>query len=51
MTYAEAADLANKIAPKIAIPTHYGSIVGELQDGQRFKELVDINEINVVTFY
>ena len=51
MTYAEAADLANKIAPKIAIPTHYGSIVGELQDGQRFKELVDTNEINVVTFY
>lgn len=51
MTYAEAADLANKIVPKYAIPTHYGSIVGELQDGQSFKELVDTNEINVVIFY
>ena len=51
MNYAEAADLANKIHPKIAIPTHYGSIVGELMDGQRFKELVDEKEIEVEIFY
>lgn len=41
MTYAEAASLANKIRPKYAIPTHYGSIVGELQDGISFVRLLD----------
>ena len=41
MTYEEAAELANIIKPKIAIPTHYGSIVGDLQDGVRFKELLN----------
>jgi len=32
----EAAELANIIKPKIAIPVHYGSIVGKLKDGQLF---------------
>lgn len=41
MTYAEAASLANRIRPKYAIPTHYGSIVGELQDGISFVRLLD----------
>lgn len=47
MNYKEAAALINKIAPKYAIPTHYGSIVGDKQDGERFKQLVD-EKINVV---
>ena len=41
MTYQEAAELTNIIKPKIAIPTHYGSIVGEKDDGERFKNLLN----------
>lgn len=41
MTYAEAAELVNLIKPKIAIPTHYGDIVGEKEDGEKFKELLN----------
>lgn len=41
MNFSEAAKLANKIHPKIAIPTHYGTIVGNKDDGNRFKELLD----------
>ena len=40
MNYQEAAELANIIKPKIVIPTHYGSIVGEIQDSEKFKELL-----------
>ena len=41
MNYAEAASLANKIKPRYAIPTHYGLIVGEKQDGVAFSKLLD----------
>ena len=41
MTYEEAAELVNTIKPKIAIPTHYGSIVGEKEDGEKFKNLLN----------
>jgi len=40
MNYKEAAELINMIKPQIAIPTHYGSVVGDLQDGLKFKELL-----------
>ncbi len=36
MNYKEAADLANKIMPKVAIPTHYGSLVGSRDDAKLF---------------
>lgn len=36
MNYKEAADLANTIMPKVAIPTHYGSIVGSRKDATMF---------------
>ncbi|MBE5843269.1 MAG: MBL fold metallo-hydrolase [Butyrivibrio sp.] len=36
----KAAELINAIRPEVAIPTHYGSIVGKMSDGQTFKELV-----------
>lgn len=36
MTAAEAAALANTICPQIAVPTHYGCIVGEKSDGSTF---------------
>lgn len=35
----EAADIINKIQPTIAIPIHYGDIVGSAKDAKRFKEL------------
>ena len=39
-TAKEAADFVNKIKPKVAIPTHYGSIVGEKTDGETFAKAV-----------
>ena len=36
MTAAEAAALANALHPQIAVPTHYGSIVGTMTDGDDF---------------
>lgn len=43
MTYEEAADLINTIRPKLAIPTHYKTIVGSVQDAQKFKEKIAEN--------
>ena len=37
----DAAAVVNTIKPEVAIPTHYGSIVGSPEDGKRFAELVD----------
>lgn len=36
----EAAELANIIKPKIAVPIHYGSIVGEKEDAEEFVKLL-----------
>ena len=41
MTAEEAADLVNIIKPKIAIPIHYGSVVGIKQDAEDFVNLLD----------
>jgi len=38
--YKEGAELANIINPQLAIPIHYGSIVGTKEDGEKFKELL-----------
>ena len=38
MTAEEAAKLAVKMQPAVAIPTHYGDIVGDPEDGERFIE-------------
>ena len=43
MTYEESADLINTIRPKVAIPTHYKTIVGTAQDAQEFKEKIAEN--------
>ena len=39
MTAEEAAEALNDINPKIAIPMHYGSVVGSKEDAEKFKEL------------
>ena len=41
MTFQEAARLINEIKPKIAVPIHYGEIVGTKQDAKEFKKLLD----------
>ena len=43
MTATEAASLANQIKPKIAVPTHYGEIVGEKDDVNEFKNILNSN--------
>ena len=43
MTYSEAANLINIINPKIAIPIHYGSIVGTNEDAKNFVKLLKPN--------
>ncbi len=40
MDYKEAASLINIIQPKIAVPIHYGSIVGTNQDAIEFSKLL-----------
>ena len=46
MDYKEAAELTNIIKPKFVTPTHYGTIVGNKEDGEKFKRLVN-EEIKV----
>ena len=41
MDYKEAASMINTIRPKLVIPTHYGDVAGEKEDGKRFAQLVD----------
>ena len=43
MDIKEGATLTNTIKPKVAIPVHYGSIVGKITDGERFAKLIDKN--------
>ena len=40
MNYKEAAQLVNEIHPKIAVPIHYGSVVGTKQDAVDFVKLL-----------
>ena len=42
-TYEEAAELTNIIQPKVVIPIHYGEIVGNKQDAQKFEKLLNSN--------
>jgi len=40
MTAEEAAEAARIVQPSVAIPVHYGTIVGSIDDARRFAELV-----------
>ncbi len=40
MNAEEAADFVNRMQPEVAIPTHYGSVVGSPEDAEVFKSLV-----------
>ncbi len=48
MGYAEAADLANTIKAKIVVPTHYGCIIGEKEDAEKFANLVIDKEVKIL---
>lgn len=48
MDYREAAELANSIDAKIVLPTHYGSIVGDIKDGEKFAKLVKNKEVKIL---
>lgn len=41
MDFKDAAILINEIKPKIAVPIHYGSLVGTKQDALEFSKLLD----------
>ena len=41
MNYKEAANLTNIIKPKTVTPIHYGSIVGNKEDGKKFENLLN----------
>lgn len=45
MTADEAAQAANKIKPKVAIPMHHSAIVGSIKDAQRFADLCDMEVV------
>lgn len=49
MTAKEAAKAVEKIKPKVAIPMHYGSIVGSEADAKEFKNLVRSCEVQILT--
>ncbi len=48
MDYEEAAGFANKINAKVVVPTHYGEIIGEKEDAEKFKSLVKNKEVKIL---
>ena len=48
MNAEEAAKAARKIMPKIAIPMHYGKIVGSKKDAEKFKELCTFCQVKIM---
>jgi L-ascorbate metabolism protein UlaG (beta-lactamase superfamily) len=49
MTANEAAKSVERIKPKIAIPMHFGTIVGSEKDAQDFKKLIKSCEVQILT--
>jgi L-ascorbate metabolism protein UlaG (beta-lactamase superfamily) len=49
MDAAEAAGLAKSIAPRVAVPMHYGFVVGSPSDGERFRELAAPVAVEILT--
>jgi L-ascorbate metabolism protein UlaG (beta-lactamase superfamily) len=48
MTAEEAAEAARIINPKIAVPMHYGAIVGSDADAKKFKSLVKNCQVEII---
>ena len=45
MTADEAAQAANRIQPKVAIPMHHSTIVGSVRDAERFRDLCQVEVV------
>jgi L-ascorbate metabolism protein UlaG (beta-lactamase superfamily) len=45
MTADEAAEAANRIKPRVAVPMHYNAIVGSGRDAQHFSELCEMEVV------
>ena len=48
MTWQEAVEAASRIKPKMAIPMHYGAIVGSVSDAENFKKKADV-KVEILT--
>ncbi len=48
MTAEEAAEAVRTLNPKIAVPMHFGAIVGSLEDAKKFKALVKNCQVEIV---
>jgi L-ascorbate metabolism protein UlaG (beta-lactamase superfamily) len=49
MDAAEAAGLARSIVPQVAVPMHFGFVVGSASDGERFRELASPVPVQILT--
>ncbi len=49
MTAKEAARAVEKIKPKVAIPMHYGTIVGNEDDAKEFRDMVKSCEVHILS--
>ncbi|MGI0008965.1 MAG: MBL fold metallo-hydrolase [Nitrosopumilaceae archaeon] len=49
MTAKEAANAIENIKPKIAIPMHYGTIVGSENDAKEFKDMIKSCKVQILT--
>lgn len=47
MDYKQAAQFAADIKPQVVIPTHYGSVVGDAADGEKFAKIIEQMNIGV----
>ncbi len=48
MNASEAAEAVNAFKPNVAIPIHYGKIVGDKSDAEKFKELVRESQVVIL---
>ena len=49
MDVPEAAGLIRSIAPQVAVPMHYGFVVGSRTDGDRFRDLASPVRVELLT--
>jgi L-ascorbate metabolism protein UlaG (beta-lactamase superfamily) len=49
MDAAQAAGLARAIAPRVAVPFHFGFVVGSPSDGERFRQAAEPVKVEILT--